>query len=441
VATARQGGDARVAAELVAAAPGTLASTTEFQCRVLLPLHALRHDISRGMALYRAVERSDLDWPDAAGIAQFLIETLHYAEALAFLAPMLERFPARHHLVQPYLTAVLHSRGPAFFQAEKARLLKDFGGDGDLAIIRSLPRNHLSGPELRRLIDHVLIAEPDGPRRTRELVTILESNSVETAPYLRERLRTSKNADERVFGHLLLARLGDLQKLSRANLGGVSWQEFEREAEELWTSLRTEIDVFPVHEPSPLKRNFQLLERVAARASRAWLNTAECYFDAASFAHWFCERLRSGVPTSVIRLGDGEGNFLPYPPEECEFQRGDQSDIQRKSWWGSELLSQERCLALSRDFLEAIGRADALGLPPPARLLRNAEDNQRSSRGVRAILSLLEATPVSAKKDVVFTSCHIHTDLDNCDLYRQIFRQVDSVMTVSCHDLSATLAE
>jgi tetratricopeptide (TPR) repeat protein len=216
VATARQGGDARVAAELVAAAPGALASTTEFQCRVLLPLHALRHDISRGMALYRAMERSDLDWPDAAGIAQFLIETLHYAEALVFLAPMLERFPARHHLVQPYLMAVLHSRGPAFFQAEKVRLLKDFGGDGDLAIIRSLPRNHLSGPELRRLIDHVLTAEPDGPRRTRELVTILESNSVETAHYLRERLRISKSANERVFGHLLLARLSDLQKLSRA---------------------------------------------------------------------------------------------------------------------------------------------------------------------------------------------------------------------------------
>ncbi len=441
VLTARQGKDPEPPAAIVAKAPTALAATRPFQCRVLLPLHALQHDIQRGMILFRALRDDVLDWPDAAGIAQFLNDTMHYAEAVQFLGPRLERGPPVRQLVQPYLIAVLNSQGPTIFQREKTRLLKGLGETDILMIIRSLPRNRLSGAELRHLIDHVLDSQPEGAQRTLELAWIFESNSVETAEHLYDRLGASPNADERIFTRLLFARLGSMQKLSRANLGGLSWRDFEAESDSLWRELG-EIAATPgLDDRSPLKDNMRQLERAATQSGRVWLNTAECYFDAASFAHWLCERLSSAEPTSVIRLGDGEGTFLPYPPDEQSFQRDDQRYIQRRPWWGETLLSEPVCDRLSGELRAAIQRADALGLPPPARLLRNADSKLRSSRGIRAVLNLFDRPRPPVRKGVVLTSCHVHSDLDQWDLHRQIFRCVEAVSTVSCHDLSTTLAE
>jgi hypothetical protein len=53
-------------------------------------------------------------------------------------------------------------------------------------------------------------------------------------------------------------------------------------------------------------------------------------------------------------------------------------------------------------------------------------------------MDMLDADAMSEK---ILMSCHMHTDLDQWDLYRQMLAPVSSISVVSCHDLAQTLAE
>jgi hypothetical protein len=64
--------------------------------------------------------------------------------------------------------------------------------------------------------------------------------------------------------------------------------------------------------PLFLKSVARLWSVPAKSPSAAWIGTGESWYEAASLAAWLAGRIAAGQPTTLIRLGDGEGNFLPY---------------------------------------------------------------------------------------------------------------------------------
>jgi hypothetical protein len=139
----------------------------------------------------------------------------------------------------------------------------------------------------------------------------------------------------------------------------------------------------------------------------SWIHSADCYFDAASFAAWLIGRIRRREPTAVIRL---ERNMF------------------RRLADGSGPRHAENIAELRR--------ADAVGLPLPDELgARNSADR---CSAIAAFVDKLLEEPCRARAIV---SCDIDSDLDRWDLYRQVFAGVTSVSVIGPRDPSRFLAE
>jgi hypothetical protein len=78
---------------------------------------------------------------------------------------------------------------------------------------------------------------------------------------------------------------------------------------------------------------------------------------------WLAGRIREGRPTSLVRLGDGEGAFLRYEERLADAQPDDQEQYQR-AWWGGARLSAADAARQADLLIEALRGADAIGVPP-----------------------------------------------------------------------------
>nr|WP_246513182.1 tetratricopeptide repeat protein [Azospirillum picis] len=146
-------------------------------------------------------------------------------------------------------------------------------------------------------------------------------------------------------------------------------------------------------------------------------------------------------PFSLIRLGDGEGNFLPYPIEQARFTAADRDATQR-IWWGEPKVAGAAAEALSDALQAAIRDADVVGVPDLSRLcyslpIPTAADLFQSWHDYRGLLSILHT--LLADGGALFTptqtitSCHIHADLSAWGLYERLFAKIRRVAVVTCH--------
>src|SRR5581483_9431422 len=110
-------------------------------------------------------------------------------------------------------------------------------------------------------------------------------------------------------------------------------------------------------------------------------------------------------------------------------------------WWGRSL-DEDRRAELASRVSAAISRANALGFPTRARLLRDMRlDSGRplaaskSGRGLLAILSMIEqAADAGTLAGRMLVSAHIHHDLERWNLYGELFRDAGTI-AVSCHEI------
>ena len=163
----------------------------------------------------------------------------------------------------------------------------------------------------------------------------------------------------------------------------------------------------------------------------------------------------------MVRIGDGEGRFLPYGPQAADQQAADQQTadqqttdqqaanqqaadqarVQCDPWWGGVLADPAQSAALSAGLQVAIAEADVLGIPPMTRLA--AEFGWPTAfcpadcRGLRAIFDQL----ARHKPGGLLASCNLHADLERWDLYGRMLADCNAVSVVACHDLSAVLAQ
>ncbi len=443
---ALRAGDVRTADRLIAKAPEGLAKTIEFRCRVLLNYHRLftNMNIESGLQLVKTIGESDeIDLHSARAIGHFLNYAADYERLLAFSGRMLKRFRGDPTFIILDLVATYHARGCEDFEIEKTRLLASLNASDTVAVLRGLGPTWLSASEAQEVIIDGFAGNRRRALGFHPVISLAYRSDTETLTYLADQLANCGDTYDRFLSKSLLAMVSDRRRVNHANLGESCLADFKKTSQSMAAEFAKMLDKpTDVGAPSSLVGPASTLQRLMERCKAAWIFSAECYYDAAAFADWLADRIRGREATSVLRLGDGEGTFLPYPASVRDFQEPDQRALQQ-IWWGEARLVGERAEAIMDQFVASVLRADAVGVPSPRRLIIDFQNNESipSRRRLASGLNFLDGLDSERLRSKVLTSCHIHNDLYMWGLYRQIFDCLSTVSVISCHDLARTLAE
>ncbi len=443
--------DRDAADRVIALAPEKLAATTSFRSRVLLPYLEFRRDTDAALALQRELQSEDLDWRDGIAISDFLLKALNYKEALEFLQVLLPRFPDNPSLLRNYLHTVFFSGGLERFEAEKKRLRAELGDGTAGEFLSILPKSWLAPAELKLVIDYLLRSIDAKSKDVFLALQIADSNEGDVVDYLALRLEAFDGPYALAVRRIIQSKIEDTRRIRGREVSGEDWSEMKAQSRSLSADLnalvRKQIETnaqAPSFGDEPFAEAAFALQRIETRACEAWLNSSASYYDAASLALWLRERVAKGEPTSVLRLGDGEGNFLPYAPSAASFQNSDRREIQQQMW-GEVFFSDSEAQAFTENLAAVALRADAVGISTLNRLLkvhyRTQQSFQRVVRGWHNVLHFLDGVDPDVVRNKIIVSSNLHSDLHSWDLYRLIFQPVSSVSVVSCHDLSPFLAE
>lgn len=241
---------------------------------------------------------------------------------------------------------------------------------------------------------------------------------------------------------LLGQRAADMGRLEQAVLSPLPFSAFEE------SLARSRARLAPLLErlaaegapgPGGLRAGLEGLEHLAARPG-ALLHTAESYAEALGLARFLIERIRARIPSSVLRLGDGEGLFLPCAVEGL----GDLSAAQellRKTWWGARQPAPEAFAAMVRDHEAAVAAADVVGAMPLWRLLNTFPEKGPPVGNWQGILNAIGHAARRLRPEAIVTSAHLHHDLRQWNLWREILGEVEEASWICCHDLGPLLHE
>jgi tetratricopeptide (TPR) repeat protein len=422
---------------VIAVAPPDVAMSTGFRCRVLLPYHQLRAETALGLELISGVQSDEVDWRSADAVGLFLQYAQRYDLLEEFTTKMIARIPDNPAIIAQHLTAVQRMHGRPMFEGAKERLFAPLRKGQIALVLNRLMPSLMSVSEARLMIDETIKGGFARGAGVNLLFKLAYRGELEIIEYLAAQLKLLGNQADRLGARLFMSTAEDRYRISRTALGGVAWTEFADAARRLAIAIDEETKSKAISEQ--LRRSMSSVADIGERAAANWINSAESYHAASSLAAWLADRIHLGIPTSLLRLGDGEGMFLPYLDEESR-ARG--VHFIQRVWWGEQRLAPAEAVALGESLMEAIRNADAVGVPPPRRLLRDLQGPLATdqSTALENILRLMSAMAPSELRQKVLTSCHIHTDLDYWDLYRQILAGVDTVSVISCHDLGEALS-
>jgi hypothetical protein len=183
-------------------------------------------------------------------------------------------------------------------------------------------------------------------------------------------------------------------------------------------------------------------ESIGSHQSKEYLNTYFVPQATLNIALDIIESIQKVRPYSLVRLGDGEGRFLPYPEAYKEHEDPDRK-VMIESWWGLKeipLSIQE----LITSFKSAVTHADIVGIPEHHRLFGMfdiyepvPETLNIQLRGLKGSIDFASELSRSGKNQI-FTSANIHHDLELWGLYDLIFSYLNTCSIISCHaELSA----
>lgn len=174
--------------------------------------------------------------------------------------------------------------------------------------------------------------------------------------------------------------------------------------------------------------------------------------DALELAIHIADAIDSRKPFSLVRLGDGEGNFLPYRETLARFVMTDRSAMQH-AWWGRIAMSGEQVDSVVEDLHEAIRSADVLGIADLHRISRSLGNGQmlafsgpsKNARGLHATIEFASRLGVregeEAAKTRILTSCHIHESFVYWGLWDLLIPRMRSVSLITCHAKLAGVLE
>lgn len=149
------------------------------------------------------------------------------------------------------------------------------------------------------------------------------------------------------------------------------------------------------------------------------------------------------APFSLIRLGDGEGAWLPLGDEEWARHALLYTANRRRTlrtWFGDEaLLDRPSFAAAMGRMVQACGTADVLGIPSPARF--EHEYALASANGTTSNLNILRWLALAAPAGAL-CSQDIHVLLQLAGFFPRLFAEKVEFGLISCHPgLGLRLAE
>lgn len=156
--------------------------------------------------------------------------------------------------------------------------------------------------------------------------------------------------------------------------------------------------------------------------------------DAVAVARRIATAVSERQSFSLIRLGDGEGNLLPY---RTAWQSHCDTDFAatRRAWWGASPAIGGEFVMLQVMLVRAIESADIIGIPELHRLANSMALN-KNLRGLLASHDFLaaklahDATWFDGR---IVTSCHIHQSLAYWGLWDLLIPKMGEVSVITCH--------
>ncbi len=198
-----------------------------------------------------------------------------------------------------------------------------------------------------------------------------------------------------------------------------------------------------------LSRVLQAEDELARKGGVVLLDTDISRAQCDAFVRLVHGKLAAGDPFSFVRIGDGEAACLPYEPSLAWLAKGDAIERER-IWWDKPLTPNQR-KRTARLVFNATWSADCIGIPAAARYLRELRpggddnlDRGLTGRGLRSILYSVERYETfrgAGAPAPVFTSCHLHQDLERWELYAELLAGKREIVFVSCHADLADFAE
>lgn len=205
-------------------------------------------------------------------------------------------------------------------------------------------------------------------------------------------------------------------------------------------------------ELGPVREISRLYAQLRAGHAAFFPNPSNSLSDALEVASGIVHAADEKRPFSLIRLGDGEGNLLPYRPEFETFHLSDSLETQF-TWWGEDAPAPGEAETLQTLLLQALRSADIVGIPDLDRVCRTmlnyplhtAHDGSRNAdggRNARGLLASIDATIGVNGGAAMVTSCHVHQALSFWGLWDVLLPRLGRLSAITCHpDLSRVLAE
>lgn len=134
------------------------------------------------------------------------------------------------------------------------------------------------------------------------------------------------------------------------------------------------------------------------------------------------ERIQNKVPTSLIRLGDGEGTILGFP----HFTSRSNVDYFLRTWYGHTHFSDDVLKLHKTQLKEAISAADIIGIPRTKQIIK-------SKQWASVEKSLLKYKLIEPSHIVTDTA--IHRYLTFALLYRALLHGQTFLGLISCRDV------
>ncbi len=219
-----------------------------------------------------------------------------------------------------------------------------------------------------------------------------------------------------------------------------SQENFLSSLEEIETHLRAHpLLEFDSH---PISTVFQQFRQLAQGPQKLLLQTAISPDECFQISEVIIDHIRNKKAFALIRLGDGEGHYLPYKASLQSFQAEDQQ-FSQEIWWGKSLITTEKWQKIKALYHDAIAHANILGIPDPQRICRNLLEPglnkgelNRESRGLLAVMNTVESlskTYKEAEEAPIISSCHIHSQLEVLGFWELILAEIDECVLISSH--------
>lgn len=439
-------GEAGNFSEIIGQSPGYITNSEQFILEVLVPYYVENLD-ARALKTYADQSLHVASSPAQIEIrARYLLFSSQFLGLIGYLEPGIKEFPYRLEYYQLLMQGYYFTNRFDDLMHLKKDMIRIFGEHTTYPLLLNM------GPRFIRqdfpdFLDW-LIRHPEAQQNhLSDLLDWLIVNGTEKEISASlSRLGELPSADISVRSHGIECQRRDISTLLQSVSRPVNWSAIESHRDKFreYSEQGLSSLFHDQNDLTEMRAFYQTYKQATREYQAAFLDSRESYYEAAAVSDIIARRIRDATPTSLIRLGDGEGNFLRYRADLQKYASLDQKAIQNL-WWKQAFIDSEDAKNIRIQLMSTIANADLVGVPPAWRVVSEffrhgkIRLNGRHNRGNLAIIDLISSRNIS--RDKILISSAIANDLICWNLYKPLLALVQSVSYISCHDLAPLLSK